>query len=78
MKTIRAAEIGAYLYCQRAWWYGVRGYPSSNQVEMAAGQEIHQQHGRSVLAAGYLRFLSYALLLSAAVLLGIAIAGALF
>jgi CRISPR/Cas system-associated exonuclease Cas4 (RecB family) len=77
MKTIRAAEIGAYLYCQRAWWYAQRGYPSSNQAELAAGQVIHQDHGRSVMTAGCLRALSYLLLIVAAVLLGIAIAGKL-
>jgi len=69
MKSIRASEIGAYLYCARAWWYQQKGVPSTNQAEMIAGTEIHQQHGRQVLAAGLLRVLAVILLLIAIVLL---------
>ncbi len=69
MKTIRASEIGSYLYCARAWWYQQKGVPSSNQAEMTAGTEIHQRHGRQVLAAGLVRILAVILLLIAIVLL---------
>ena len=65
MKTVRASEIGSYLYCQRAWWMQRRGFESSNLPEMATGAEMHYRHGRQVLAAGLLRPLSYVLLLAA-------------
>lgn len=68
MKTIRSSEIGAYLYCNRAWWYQRLGYESENQASLAGGRALHERHGRAVLAAGCLRVLAYALLLLALVL----------
>ena len=69
MKTIRASEIGSYLYCRRAWWYRLNGQESLNQAEMAAGTDLHRQHGRKVLAAGLQRMLAFILLLAACVML---------
>ncbi len=69
MKPIRASDIGSYLYCRRAWWYRLHGQESINQGEMAAGTELHRQHGRAVLVAGLLRGLGFVLLLLACVLL---------
>jgi CRISPR/Cas system-associated exonuclease Cas4 (RecB family) len=66
---IRASEIGSYLYCKRAWWYRKQGVESENQAELAAGTELHHQHGRQVLAAGLLRAIGYLVLLAAIVLL---------
>ena len=63
--VIRASEIGSYLYCHRAWWYRKQGIESENQAEMATGTELHQQHGRKVIAAGLLQVAGYALLLAA-------------
>ena len=51
MGTIRASEIGAYLYCKRAWWYQKQGAPSQNQQELAGGSAYHVRHGRVVLQA---------------------------
>lgn len=65
MKIIRASEIGAYLYCARAWWYRRQGHEPANQAELAAGTEVHEQHGRAVLAAGLTRALAVLLLLIA-------------
>jgi CRISPR/Cas system-associated exonuclease Cas4 (RecB family) len=62
MRTIRASEIGAYFYCQRAWWYQKSGVPSEDQAELAAGNEIHTQHGRQTLIIGCVRTLGYLLL----------------
>jgi hypothetical protein len=71
MKTLRASEIGTYLFCARAWWYQRQGYPSQNQAELAAGQEIHTRHGRAVMMSGCLGTLAYTLLLLGLILLAI-------
>jgi len=75
MRTIRASEISAYLYCQRAWWYQRNGQESVNLGELASGSELHRRHGRAVLGAGCLRTLAYLALLAALVLLVVAVAG---
>jgi hypothetical protein len=71
MKTIRASEIGSYLYCSRAWWYGRQGYEPENRAELAAGLQLHERHHRAALSAGCLRFLAYAALLAALVVLAL-------
>jgi CRISPR/Cas system-associated exonuclease Cas4 (RecB family) len=68
MKTVRASEIGTYLYCARAWWYQKQGMQSANQADMSAGTELHRQHGRTVIAAGLTRTLALVLLLAALLL----------
>jgi hypothetical protein len=62
MRTVRASEIGTYLFCQRAWWYQKQGELSENQAELAGGSRYHRQHGRQVLRAGLLRAAAWALL----------------
>jgi hypothetical protein len=69
MKTVRASELGTYLYCARAWWYDRQGIDSSNQTEMYTGAELHRQHGRTILASGLTRTLAMILLLVALVFL---------
>ncbi len=71
MRTIRASEIGTYLYCQRSWWYQKNGEPSENMGEMISGTELHNRHGQAVYTAGCLRVLAYGLLLASLVLLAI-------
>lgn len=74
MRPIRSSEIGNYLYCRRAWWYRKTGVPSENQTELAAGTDLHRQHGRKVLAASLTRSLGLILLLIATLLLVIYLA----
>jgi CRISPR/Cas system-associated exonuclease Cas4 (RecB family) len=69
MKTIRASDIGSYLYCRRAWWYRINNYESVNQAELAAGTELHRTHGRAVFTAGLYRTIAMLLLLGALVFL---------
>jgi hypothetical protein len=69
MKPIRASEVGTYLYCARAWAYAQKGIPSSNQADMAAGSELHRQHGRQLLTSRLIRSLALILLLVAIALL---------
>jgi CRISPR/Cas system-associated exonuclease Cas4 (RecB family) len=68
MRTIRASEIGSFLFCQRAWWYRSQGIEPVNQDELLAGSALHRQHGRRILAADLLRALGLLVLLAALVL----------
>jgi hypothetical protein len=69
MRVIRASEIGAYLYCHRAWWYQIRGFPSQNRTELAAGTRHHLRNSRRAFQAAVLRLLAWILLLAALALL---------
>jgi hypothetical protein len=69
MKTIRASEIGSWLYCARAWWYQRQGYESTNRGAMDTGTGLHQRHGRLVLASTLTRALGLLALLAALALL---------
>ena len=68
MRTLRASEIGSYLYCRRAWWYHLKGHESQNRAELAAGSSLHQKHGRTVFISGAIRILAMLALLAALVL----------
>ena len=40
-RRVRASEIGAFAFCERAWGYAGRGEPSQRQPERKAGQLHH-------------------------------------
>jgi CRISPR/Cas system-associated exonuclease Cas4 (RecB family) len=65
MPITRASDIGSYLYCRRAWRYRKDGVESENQAELAAGTELHRQHGLKALSASILRTVGLILLLAA-------------
>jgi CRISPR/Cas system-associated exonuclease Cas4 (RecB family) len=69
MSVIRSSDIGNYLYCRRAWWYRKQGLESDNRAELAAGTQLHQKHGRQVLASNLTRSVALILLLAALILL---------
>lgn len=69
MPIIRASEIGSYLYCRRAWHYRKKGVESENQTELAAGTDLHHQHGRKVIASFLSRTFGLLLFLAAIILL---------
>ena len=72
-KTIRASDIGAYLYCRRAWWYRQQGYASENHAAIDQGTRFHHSHGRRVGGLQVLRKAAWLMFLAALGLLGAAI-----
>ena len=75
MKTVRASDIGTYIYCQRAWWYQQHGYESSNQTELNVGTQLHTQHSRKLLVSNCLQIVASLSLLLALVLLVVYLIG---
>ena len=73
MKTIRASDLGAYLYCKRAWWYQEDGITPENQAELEEGTIFHQRHGGQVVRAALLRVAGWVLLLAALGMLAVAL-----
>ncbi len=67
-RTIRASEIGTYLYCKRAWSYQREGRETQNLAEMAAGTEYHHQHGKALFRTLLLRSAAWLFLIAALVL----------
>lgn len=69
MRTIRASEIGTYLFCARAWWHQRNGFPSLNERIMREGTIHHEQHGAKIAAAGSAQRAGVIVLVVAAILL---------
>jgi hypothetical protein len=73
MRIIKASEFAGYIYCQRAWWYQLKGMPPEDETEFPAGLEFHRQYGRQILLARWLEFLGWFLVLISLVLAAIAL-----
>ena len=65
MRVIKASELNAFLYCQRAWWYQLQGEPSANQAAMDKGTQKHEGHARGVKLIPLLVGLAFLLLITA-------------
>jgi hypothetical protein len=68
-RTVRASEIGSFIYCQRAWWYQRQGFEPINRAELAAGSEFHNNHANKARAAIVLSVLGWLLAFAAVILL---------
>jgi hypothetical protein len=65
-RTVRASEIGSYLYCRRAWWYQRQGQAGTPSAARESGLAWHRLHGRRVLLASGMRIVGWLLILLAA------------
>lgn len=73
MRTIRASEIGTYLFCARAWWHQRNGSPSLNEKIMKEGTEYHEKHGETIATAGLFQRVGLVLLLGALIVAAVAL-----
>lgn len=75
--TLRASEVGSYVFCRRAWWYERQGVPSLHAAALQEGAAWHRSQGRQAAAAGCLRLVGAACLLAAALTTAIYLTGLL-
>ncbi|MCD6577335.1 MAG: hypothetical protein J7K66_04890 [Anaerolineaceae bacterium] len=73
-RTIRASEIGSFIYCRRAWWYQRKKIKPINVGELAAGQIFHQIHINQSRSANLLKAIAWFLVIAAVILCSILIA----
>jgi hypothetical protein len=53
---VSASDIGAWAFCQRAWWLAhVKNIPHQNPRVLQKGEATHVAHGRAVVRAYRLR-----------------------
>ncbi len=69
---VRASDLGAWAYCNRAWWLAqVQGAAHEDPAALARGDVAHQAHGRAVKDAGTLARAGMGLIALALAALGI-------
>jgi hypothetical protein len=49
-KPIRASDVGAFLYCHRAWWLAFKGVKVQDKEIMKQGRQTHDANGRLLRA----------------------------
>lgn len=72
-RTVRASEIGSFIYCQRAWWYQRKGFEPVNRSELAAGSEFHHKHSGITRTVVLMRVIALCLALAALAYLAVLI-----
>ena len=70
-RTVRASEIGSFIYCQRAWWYQRQGFEPINRAELAAGSEFHNNLADQARTAIVISVLGWMLAFAAVVLFAV-------
>ena len=70
---IRASEIGAFAFCERAWGYAARGEPNECQPDIEAGQDYHARHLQHAAASPAVRGIGIVCLILAAAALAAAL-----
>ena len=70
-RTVRASEIGTFVYCQRAWWYQRRGFVPINRKKMAAGSAFHNADAGRNRSVILLRIFAWVLVFASLVYLGV-------
>jgi hypothetical protein len=73
-RTIRASEIGTFMYCQRAWWYQRKKIKPINVDELAAGQNFHKLHINQSRSANLLKTIAWLLVISSVIILSVLVA----
>ena len=58
-RTIRASELGTFLYCQRAWWYQRKKIVAMNIEALTAGENYHNLHVSQSRTARILKVLAW-------------------
>jgi len=76
-RTIRASEIGSFIYCQRAWWYQRKKIKPINVDELAAGQSFHEHHINQSRSAKFFKTIAWVLVISSVILLSVFVAALL-
>ena len=76
-RTIRASEIGTFMYCQRAWWYQRKKIKPINVGELAAGQNFHQLHIHQSRSANLLKIIAWLLVILSVIISSVLVTGIL-
>lgn len=71
---VRASDIGAWSFCNRAWWLArVQNAPHERPQQLNWGDQSHADHGRLMSRAQRLRRIGITLLAGGLILLGFAL-----
>jgi len=70
-RTVRASEIGSFIFCRRAWWYQRQDEETLNQAELAAGSHFHSAHAGRARMIGTLKVIAWGLIFAALAFLSI-------